>query len=116
MVVGRAFWQALIVGNRVDHRQPLCRKSNRNGPRGGAISVWAQSSDSVIAFNRQFDTNGIAFQQIFTPGGTIFQSFLEMRGNRMSGEYTAGRGDSRQGISASHGASPDRRRRWRGSG
>lgn len=107
VVVGRAFWQTFVVGNRIDHRQPLCRKSNRTAPRGGAILMWAQSSDSVIAFNRQFDTNGIGFQQMSNLAGTTLQSFLEIRGNKLTGEYTAGRADSQQGIWGSHGASPD---------
>lgn len=107
VVVGRAFWQALVVANRIDHRQPLCRKSNRSAPRGGAIVVWAQTSDSVVAFNRQFDTNGIAFQQLSKLGATNMKSFLEIRGNAIHGEYASGHSGSRQGIQGSHGAGTD---------
>jgi hypothetical protein len=102
--VGRTFWQALIVGNRIDHRQPLCAKSNRTAARGGAISIWAPTTDSVVALNRQFDTNGIAFQQLAKPGGLVAQYFLEIRGNEIDGDYDPRRGEGQAAIRASHGA------------
>jgi hypothetical protein len=104
--VGRTFWQTLITGNVIDERTPRCQHANRNGPFGGGISVWAQTSDSTVAFNRQFATNGITIQQLFATDQTIYQYFLDVRGNRIEGAYDPRRGLA--GISGSHGAAPDR--------
>ena len=103
IVIGRTFWQAMVVGNLIDERAPRCQHSNRTKPQGGVISIWANTTDSVVAFNRQSGTNGIVFQQIDT---SIHQYFLELRGNQIDGVYDAKRGFA--GITGSHGAAPDR--------
>ena len=116
VVVTREYWQVYTLANRVDQRQPLCQKSNRSQSRGGVITVWAQSADSVIEGNRQFDTDGIAFQQTYNAGGpadcpecrpqTQFQSFLDIRGNLVDGEYDWEAACSWSGIMGWFGAAP----------
>ncbi len=115
LMVGRTFWQAAVVANNVDHRSPPCRKSNRTGPRGGAITVWAQSLDSLVQDNVQHDTDGISFQQAYSVAGpdcpdcaseSLLQWFLTIRGNEIHGEYERASDCSRSGIQASHGAAP----------
>jgi len=103
ITLARTFWQTLIVGNRVDGRAP-CRKSNRSEPESGLISLWAQSTDTVVAHNQQFDTDGILFHQAYKSGVTSFQGFLEIRGNEIRGEYSAGLAASESGIRGPHGA------------
>lgn len=104
--VGRTFWQTIVAGNSIDERAPRCGHGNRSGPHGGGISIWAQTSDSTVAFNRQFATNGIVIQQAFAAEQTTYQYFLDVRGNRIEGAYDARRGLA--GITGSHGAAPDR--------
>ena len=115
ITIGREFWQVYIVGNTVDQRKPLCTKGNVTRPKGGVISVWAQSSDSVVEGNRQFDTDGILFQQAYGAderdceacrAGTILQSFLEIRGNLIDGEYDWDSACSLSGIMGSYAAAP----------
>lgn len=107
VTVARQFWQTYVVGNRIDHRSPLCAKSNRTAPLGGAISVWGQTSDSSVAFNRQFDTNGIMVQHVFSPHHAMFQYFLELRGNEIIGDYDVTRPRGSAGIFLSHGTARD---------
>lgn len=113
--VGRAFWQTYIVANTIDHRGPPCRKSNRAERKGGGIVVWAQAADSAIAGNQQFDTDGIVLQQLYSTRGegcpdceaeSFYQSAIEIRGNRISGEYDRMRACSSSGIVVSVAASP----------
>jgi len=116
ITIGREFWQVYIVGNTIDQRKPLCTKGNVTGPKGGAISIWAQSSDSVVEGNRQFDTDGIVFQQAYGAderdcevcrvGITTLQSFLEIRGNLVDGEYDWDSACSLSGIMGSYAAAP----------
>jgi hypothetical protein len=118
ITVGREFWQVYIVANTVDQRMPLCTKGNVTRPKGGAISVWGQSSDSAVEGNRQFDTDGILFQQAYGADESdcnecsseqiTLQSFLEIRGNRIEGEYDWDSACSLSGIMASYAAAPTR--------
>jgi hypothetical protein len=94
--IGREFWQVYTIANTVDQRVPPCRKSNRTAHKGGAISVWAQTADSVVAGNRQYDTDGILYQQYYNaaePGcetcrsETFYIDFLQIRDNLIAGEY-----------------------------
>jgi hypothetical protein len=114
VTIGRQFWQTYVLDNRIDQRRPLCQKSNRTRRAGGLISVWAQSSDSVVAGNRQFDTDGISVQQTYIApdpsctgcgGSTTLQSFLEIVDNLIDGEYAWDSDCSRSGIMISHSAS-----------
>jgi hypothetical protein len=116
--VERTFWQTLIVANTIDQRRPLCLKSNRTRPKGGNISVWAQATDSVIEGNRQFDTDGILFQQGYGTGdpacrtcafSTTIPSFLEIRNNLIDGEYQWDSACSLSGIMGSYAASESTR-------
>jgi len=107
VTLARTYWQMFIVANRIEGRVPPCRKSNRTGPKSGGILVWAQTTDSVVANNRQFDSDGIVFHQSYAPGITSFNSFLEIRGNEIHGEYDARREASESGIRGPHGAAPD---------
>jgi hypothetical protein len=115
--VARTFWQTLIVANTIDQRKPPCLKSNRTRPKGGNISVWAQTTDSVIDGNRQFDTDGILFQEAYgadllcpaCAAGTSIPSFLEIRNNLIDGEYQWDSACSLSGIMGSYAATPNPR-------
>jgi hypothetical protein len=115
IAVGREFWQLYTLDNLVDHRQPLCQKSNRSRHDGGGIGLWAQSADSVIEGNRQYDTDGILFQQNYIVAehpctnctmGSFFHSFLEIRANTIDGEYDWDIDCSASGIAAGVAAAP----------
>jgi hypothetical protein len=114
---GRLFWQIYTVGNVIDQRTPLCLKSNRTRRAGGLITQYAQTSDSVIERNRQFDTSGILLAQQFelvdaevgvSSPGSIVQSFTEIRDNLVSGTYDAGdvSPQAEYGIAVSFAATP----------
>jgi len=116
--VAREFWQAYTVGNSVDHRQPLCAKSNRGRPKGGVIGLWAQTADSAVEGNRQYDTDGILLQQAYSATdptcktcepATNFQDFVEIRDNTVDGEYRWDSACSLSGILGSYAASPTSR-------
>ncbi|MGA2190454.1 MAG: hypothetical protein ABSH33_18185, partial [Steroidobacteraceae bacterium] len=113
--VGREYWQVLAIDNLIDHRQPLCQKSNRSRHAGGVITVYAQSSDSVVEGNRQYDTDGIFLHQGYIvpehpcPECAMegfFQSFLEIRSNAVDGEYDWTTDCGSSGIVADIFASP----------
>jgi hypothetical protein len=120
LTVGREFWQVYTVDNRVDHRSPLCLKSNRKSKPtdpegGGVIGMWAQAADSVIEGNHQYDTSGITLHPFYSAvdsvcpeckASTFFQYFLEVRGNTIDHEYNWNSDCSWSGIMASYGASP----------
>jgi len=113
--IGREFWQLYALDNQVDNRQPLCRKSNRSRRAAGSIVMWAQSADSVIAGNRQYDSDGIFVQQNYvlpehpcadcTVQG-FFHSFLELRSNLIDGEYDWAVDCSASGIGIGVAAAP----------
>jgi hypothetical protein len=115
IVVQREIWQVYTVNNRIDQRQPLCRKSNLTQSKGGVITMWAPSTDSVIDGNLQFDSDGIKFEQGYsavdstcktcTPWA-MSQMFLEIRGNTIHGKYEWKSNCSESGISGWYGASP----------
>jgi hypothetical protein len=115
IVVQRQHWQVAIVGNSVEQRSPPCRKSNLTGPNGGVIALWTPSADVAIEGNRQWDTNGIMFAHNYTVktpscaqcgSGSFSQMALEIRANRVEGEYDWTSDCSNGGIWASLGASP----------
>jgi len=115
IILGRQFWQTYVVHNEINQATPPCRKGNPNGPKGGEITMWASSADSVIAGNRQFDTSGLGFTQgysVHTPScptcGTraAVQVALEIRENVVQGEYDWGSSCSLSGIHGTFGASP----------
>lgn len=114
--VDRVYWQTYTIGNTIDHRTPLCQKSNRTRPSGGLIVLDASTVDSVVAGNAQFDTSGIQLSGIFQPidpaagisfPSAFFQSSNEIRGNEINGDYEVR--DARlakHGIALGFGASP----------
>lgn len=113
--IGREFWQTYVVGNTVDHRKPLCQKSNRSNTKAGVIILWAQAADSAVEGNRQYDTDGIAFQQLYNAQESgcrdcdrvsSYLDFVEIRGNLIDGEYDWGNGCSSSGIFGSLAAGP----------
>ncbi len=115
MAVGREYWQVLVVGNHIDNRQPLCQKSNRSRHAAGGITIWAQTADSVIAGNRQYDSDGILVQQNYIipehacPDCTMqgfFQSNLHIHSNLVDGEYDWGTDCSASGIILGVAAAP----------
>jgi hypothetical protein len=96
--VQRLYWQVAVVGNNIEQRRPPCRKSNLNGRYGGPIVIWASSANVAIEGNQQWDADGILFMQAYDaasqPGcrgdctdRLYFQTGLEIRGNRIDGEY-----------------------------
>jgi hypothetical protein len=114
ITAGREFWQTYILDNHIDQRRPLCQKSNATKPAGGRIAIWAQSSDSLVAGNQQYDTDGIIVQQTYTgsdptcPGcspGMMLQGFLTISENRVEGEYAWNSDCSQSGITMAHSAS-----------
>jgi len=115
IAIGREFWQLYTVDNVVDDRKPLCQKSNRSRRDAGVIVLWAQSADSVIEGNRQYDTDGILIQQNYVIAerpcadcvmGSFLQSFLEIRGNTIDGEYDWGTDCSASGIATGIASAP----------
>lgn len=115
MAVGREYWQVLVVGNYIDNRQPLCQKSNRSRHAAGGITIWAQTADSVIAGNHQYDSDGILVQQNYIipehacPDCTMqsfFQSQLDIHSNLVDGEYDWGMDCSASGIMLGVAAAP----------
>jgi hypothetical protein len=115
LAVGREYWQVYTIDNEVDHRQPLCLKSNRSRRDGGAIVLWAQSADSVIEGNRQYDSGGILLQETYELPKrpcqdcnmlSFFQYFLEIRKNTIDGEYDWDTDCSASGIAAGIAAAP----------
>ena len=111
--VQRQHWQVLVVGNNIEHRSPPCHKSNLTGPNGGEISIWTPSADFVVAGNQQFDTDGILFTQGYSApfcpncgNGLAFQTALEIRDNRIEGEYDWSSDCGDAGIRGGFGASP----------
>ncbi|MGD9842434.1 MAG: hypothetical protein AB7U99_05965 [Steroidobacteraceae bacterium] len=114
--IGREFWQVYAVGNKIDHRQPTCLKSNRNNPKGGGISLFAQMADSVVAYNQQFDSDGILVQNQFTAHddrcndcyrGNYYISFVDIHHNLIDGEYDWDNSCSSSGIIGSLAAGPN---------
>jgi hypothetical protein len=114
IAVGREFWQVYTLDNHIDHRRPLCRKSNRSKPAGGEIVMWAASADSVIAGNSQHDADGILVQQAYIAPerpckdctmASFFNAFLEIRDNDIDGEYDWASNCSSSGIIAGIAAS-----------
>jgi hypothetical protein len=117
--IGREFWQIYTVANLVDQRRPLCRKTNLSDHKGGVINMWAQAADSVIEGNRQFDTDGILWQELYSvrdpsvcadcTAQTNYIDFLDVRDNLIDGEYEWADDCSSSGISGSLAASPSPR-------
>jgi hypothetical protein len=96
IALGRQYWQTYIVANQVDQSSPTCRKSNLTDARGGVIGLWTAASDSTVEGNQQTDTDGIEYGQGYaarTPscptciGSESFLTGIEIRGNRIAGEY-----------------------------
>ena len=115
VTIGRQFWQVYTVDNHVDHRKPTCLKSNRTRPKGGVIALWAQTADSVVSGNRQYDSDGILLNQQYSAedaacpactAWTMQQSFVEVRDNVIDGEYDWKSDCSFSGIGAWNAASP----------
>lgn len=115
IIVDRQYWQTYVVGNEIIQSQPTCRKSNLMGPRGGEINMYATSADSVIAGNRQFDTNGVGFKLKHSvrtrscpkcESAFAAQLALEVRRNLIRGEYDWTSDCSLSGIHAMYAASP----------
>jgi hypothetical protein len=112
ITVARQLWQVYVVDNYVDHRTPLCQKSNANRPSGGVIELYAQSSDSAVEGNRQYDTSGIGVSMGYSVSDSVlgtapyveYQNFLEIRGNTIDGEYSYASNCSFSGIEAVYGA------------
>jgi hypothetical protein len=113
--IGREYWQLYVVGNHVDNRRPLCQKSNRSRPVAGSIGIWATSADTLFAENRQYDSGGIAVQQVYGSSEHpcadcammgFFNSFLEIRDNIVDGEYDWSNDCSHSGIQIGAAATP----------
>ncbi|HEY4339904.1 MAG TPA: hypothetical protein VGM97_08160 [Steroidobacteraceae bacterium] len=85
--VMRQYWQVYIIANRINHASPPCRKSNLNGPHGGAISLWTSIADSVVSGNEQTQTDGIGFLQAHSAHTAAIVTALEIRHNIIDGEY-----------------------------
>ena len=115
IAVGRQFWQVYLVGNDIEHRAPPCRKSNLDGPNGGGVVIWSPTADFAIEGNQLHDAEGIYFDQGYSVGApscpqcgirVFFQTNMEIRGNRVEGEYDWSADCSEGGIYSTIGASP----------
>ena len=115
IVVTRQYWQVYVLGNRINHASPPCHKSNLNLPRGGVIGLWTQIADSVVEANEQHDSDGIEFLQAYNAhvpscpacdNDVAFVTALEIRGNRVDGEYDWSSGCSWSGIRGYFVAAP----------
>ena len=113
--IGREFWQVYTVANRVDHRKPTCLKSNRSDSKGGGIALWAQTADSAVDGNQQFDTDGILYQTYYSDRSpackdcypaTSYINAVEIRNNLIDGEYDWETDCSSSGIFGSLAAGP----------
>jgi hypothetical protein len=112
---GREFRQVYTIANTIDHRQPLCAKSNRSNRKGGGIVVFAQTTDSAIEGNRQFDADGILLQASYNArdvacpkcfSETYFLNFIDVRRNVIDGEYDWNDDCSSSGIFGSLAIAP----------
>ena len=114
IAIAREVWDAAVVGNQVDQRVPLCTKANATKPSGGAISYYSNPPDSVIDGNTLFDTSGISLAahylvadpQLGKDAMILFQYFVDIRNNRVDGEYLWNSDYSWSGISVGYAASP----------
>ena len=115
VVVTRQYWQVYVLGNRINHASPPCHKSNLNAPRGGVIGLWTPIADSVVAGNEQRDSDGIEFLQAYNAhvpscpacdNDVAFVTALEIRNNRVDGEYDWPSGCSWSGIRGYFVAAP----------
>jgi hypothetical protein len=113
--VAREMWQAAIVDNDIESGAPPCAKSNLTDKASGRIVLWLPSADSVVEGNVQHDSSGILFRQAYqatTPSCpscfnvSTFQSALEIRNNRIDGEYDWSSDCSLSGITGDYSASP----------
>jgi hypothetical protein len=113
--VAREMWQAAIVDNDIESGAPPCAKSNLTDKASGRIVVWLPSADSVVEGNVLHDSSGIVFREAYqanTPSCpscfnvSTFQSGLEIRNNRIDGEYDWSSDCSLSGITADYSASP----------
>ena len=96
-VVTRQFWQTYVVDNTVDIRG--CTKQNANFKKSGQFTIWAQTSDSAIEGNAQYESDGIWIfaghgrempahpPYDFAPRRVHFSYFVDIRGNRIYDEY-----------------------------
>jgi hypothetical protein len=115
IVVTRQYWQVYVLANRINHASPPCHKSNLNLPRGGVIGLWTQIADSVVQGNEQHDSDGIEFLQAYNArvpscpaceNDVAFVTALEIRDNRVDGEYDWSSGCSWSGIRGYFVAAP----------
>ncbi|HEV2703525.1 MAG TPA: hypothetical protein VGV09_18005, partial [Steroidobacteraceae bacterium] len=113
--VAREMWQALIVDNDIESGSPPCAKSNLTDKASGRIVLWLPSADSVVEGNVQKDSSGILFRQAYQAGTpscpscqnvSTFQSALQIRDNRIVGEYDWSSDCSLSGITGDYSASP----------
>jgi hypothetical protein len=94
VLVSKSFWQAYVLDNSIDTRG--CTRTNANGRlRAGEITIWAQTSDSVVAGNAQYESDGIVLYgglhgrsaSIAVPTRAHLQYFVDVRNNRIFDEY-----------------------------
>jgi hypothetical protein len=114
VVITKQYWQVYVVDNFIDQSTPTCQKSNVYEPAGGKIVLWGQTADSVVEGNTQHDTSGILMGVGYNLDDpthnvtryTSLDSFVEVRGNDVEGEYAYGANCSLSGISVWLGADP----------
>jgi hypothetical protein len=114
---GRQLWQVYTVANTVDHRTPLCRKSNVTRRAGGLITLSARSSDTSVEGNKLYDSSGIQVVHQFmltdaiagvSEPNSMTQFASEIRGNLLDGAYDErdGSPQAESGISVDFAATP----------
>jgi len=112
-IVGRAFLRPRILDNHVDQRASVCGRRNRSGPRGGAISLWANTIDAVVARNVVEEGEGVIVNHSWSGGGEcrgcgptlLLQWRPRISMNAVLGENDRLSNCSLSGIELRHGAS-----------
>jgi hypothetical protein len=116
LTMANAYWQVYTIDNMIDSRTPLCLKSNRNVPQAGLITLYGgPQADSVVAGNRQYDSDGIYLNLRYfatdpaAPGynpDIRTHYFVEVRQNVIAQEYDAANAASQSGIRLNLSAAP----------
>jgi hypothetical protein len=114
VTVQHLFSQVSVVDNDIEQRNPPCKKANITGPYGGAMVIWASTADVAFEGNQQHDADGLLFAQNYSFHGPscpncgnrlMWTTSLEIRNNRVEGEYDWTSDCSEAGIRGTFGAS-----------
>lgn len=114
-IVTRAFVRVRVLDNYIDQRRVRCGRHNLSGPRGGGISLWGNSVDTIVARNVVDEGDGVIVQHSWSSDAScrscatmrLMQWYPQIEGNVIRSENDAASNCSHSGIELRHGASPD---------